>query len=61
MYLVLVYRPEADGTLDEFKHSEEPFEGIEILAVRTHEIEADQVVEIFHEAQPTWKFAIDSV
>lgn len=45
MYVLLIYRLEADSHEGRSMHREDPFAGIEILAVSTKEITPNQVAE----------------
>jgi hypothetical protein len=57
MYIVLVYRPEADGGDEETPHRFRPFDGVEVLFVAEDE-PTGRVVRL-SEDNPTWKFHIE--
>lgn len=54
MYLVLIYRPEADAE----PHKAEPFAGIEIGLLTSSKLEADEYLNEMGDAHADWHFCL---
>jgi len=60
MYVVSVYRTEADADPNR-PHHEDPFDGHEILFVSKHEDDMNESLDRYHRLYPTWQFHIEEV
>lgn len=60
MFIVSVYRPEADEFLDDC-HPAHPFSGIEILGAADTAEGADEIIDQYQSKHPEWIFRIEEL
>jgi hypothetical protein len=58
MQVLLVYRPESAGDLDD-RHIDHPFDGVEVYGLYPDDAELGGMTAQLRQANPTWQFRIE--